>query len=268
MCHLIPLVNRGVRQSKCAKFSTISTVANFLIPNEKQLSFPRMTTKALNTQIMKHSRTKKPFTHQKYLQNHQCFQYRQHHQYHQCHQCNQYQRYNNKNFSSSSLNAAKLLSPNRIRHFTYKFPVATSDGDQPPSLLERFKLLTKRYGVSAIVVYSIISTADLALTIFLIQSGGAKRVRQIEEWCTRMFGGWITFRRRKEKDDKSTANNNNRDNQENNQVSERSTPWASILVIAYGIHKILLPLRLGLTAALTPPIVKKLRKMGWNIGKH
>ncbi|CAH1759249.1 9972_t:CDS:2 [Entrophospora sp. SA101] len=88
----------------------------------------------------------------------------------------------------------------------------------------KFKELTKRYGTSALAVYFIISTIDLGTTFILIQSGGAERVKRIEDWCIENFG-------------------------------------------AYGIHKLLLPLRLGLTAAITPSVVKKLRNMGWNIGK-
>nr|CAG8495430.1 10970_t:CDS:2 [Entrophospora candida] len=89
----------------------------------------------------------------------------------------------------------------------------------------KFKELTKQYGTSALAVYFIISTIDLGATFILIQSGGAERVKKIENWCIENF------------------------------------------VIAYGIHKLLLPLRLGLTVAITPSVVKKLRNMGWNIGK-
>nr|CAG8461314.1 2174_t:CDS:2 [Entrophospora candida] len=95
----------------------------------------------------------------------------------------------------------------------------------------KFKELTKRYGTSALAVYFIISTIDLGTTFILIQSGGAERVVS-------------------------------------NTSSRPTMPsWTSTLVIAYGIHKLLLPLRLGLTAAITPSVVKKLRNMGWNLGK-
>ena len=39
------------------------------------------------------------------------------------------------------------------------------------------------------------------------------------------------------------------------------------LALAYAIHKSFIFLRVPLTAALTPKIVKKLRSWGWNIGK-
>ncbi|CAG8505770.1 4429_t:CDS:2 [Diversispora eburnea] len=140
----------------------------------------------------------------------------------------------------------------------------TSNEDQPKnsSMMNRFKLLIKKYGVSAVVVYSVISTLDLGLTIILIQSGGNIIIDNIK-----------IVEKRKEPENNSSGNIleiiKEKPENNNNKVTERSSPsWASILVISYGIHKLLLPLRIGLTAALTPPIVKKLRKMGWNIGKH
>jgi hypothetical protein len=50
-------------------------------------------------------------------------------------------------------------------------------------------------------------------------------------------------------------------------VNRQHPSWASTLVIAYGIHKLLLPLRIGVTAAVTPTVVRRLRSMGWNIGR-
>ncbi len=39
------------------------------------------------------------------------------------------------------------------------------------------------------------------------------------------------------------------------------------MALAYAIHKSFIFLRVPLTAAVTPKIVKKLRSWGWNIGK-
>ncbi|KAH7009214.1 uncharacterized protein B0I36DRAFT_257951, partial [Microdochium trichocladiopsis] len=40
------------------------------------------------------------------------------------------------------------------------------------------------------------------------------------------------------------------------------------LALAYAIHKSFIFLRVPLTAAVTPKVVKKLRSWGWNIGKR
>ncbi|CAG8683396.1 7926_t:CDS:1, partial [Racocetra persica] len=57
------------------------------------------------------------------------------------------------------------------------------------SMTARLKLLTRQYGASAIAVYFIISSVDFGLTFILIQSGGAERVKMIEDWFTKTFGG-------------------------------------------------------------------------------
>ncbi|CAG8750737.1 19670_t:CDS:1, partial [Dentiscutata erythropus] len=123
------------------------------------------------------------------------------------------------------------------------------------SMTARLKQLTRQYGASAIAVYFIISTIDLGLTFILIHSGGVERVKMIEEWFTENFGGWIVLKKKIQHD------------QPKNNVTWHFPPWTGTFVIAYGIHKVLFPFRLGLTAALTPPLVRKLRKMGWNIGR-
>ncbi|CAG8529491.1 13386_t:CDS:1, partial [Cetraspora pellucida] len=144
------------------------------------------------------------------------------------------------------------------------------------TMTARLKLLTRQYGASAISVYFIISTIDLGLTFILIQSGGSERVKMIENWFTETFGAWIVLKKkkfqRKEDDSKTTViKENSREEYIHDQPKDNGTrhspSWASTFVIAYGIHKILFPLRLGLTAAITPPLVRKLRKMGWNIGR-
>ncbi|RIA79276.1 hypothetical protein C1645_794622 [Glomus cerebriforme] len=142
------------------------------------------------------------------------------------------------------------------------------------SMTEKFKILTKKYGVSAIVVYLIISALDLGLTFILIQIGGADRVKKVEDWFTETFGNLIVLQK------KGSTNIPKSENTEsdadkyivvngNGNRSSKTPSWASTLVIAYGIHKLLVPFRLGLTAAITPAIVRKLKRMGWNIGgKH
>lgn len=40
------------------------------------------------------------------------------------------------------------------------------------------------------------------------------------------------------------------------------------LALAYAIHKTFIFVRVPLTAAITPKVVKKLRSWGWDIGKR
>ncbi len=52
------------------------------------------------------------------------------------------------------------------------------------------------------------------------------------------------------------------------QAADRSNAslWTQ-LVLAYAIHKSFIFIRVPLTAAVTPKVVKTLRGWGWNIGK-
>ena len=164
----------------------------------------------------------------------------------------------------------------------------TTNIEEGRSLTEKFKILTKKYGISAIAVYLVISVVDLGLTLILIQIGGADRVKKIEDWFANTFGDWIILRKNPPKKEENNQQDivikistppTKTDNTEsdigefvlvNGDNKSKNTPsWASTLVIAYGIHKLLVPLRLGLTVAITPALARKLKRMGWNIGgKH
>ncbi|RIB17464.1 hypothetical protein C2G38_2088214 [Gigaspora rosea] len=156
----------------------------------------------------------------------------------------------------------KKVSPNSnsliYSHKSLNMSTSVNENKQQEhlSMTARLKQLTRQYGASAIAVYFLISTIDLGLTFVLIHSGGAERVKMVEEWIIETFGGSIVLKKKKILQDQHKDNG-----------TRHFPPWAGTFVIAYGIHKILFPLRLGLTAAVTPPLVKKLRKMGWNIGR-
>ncbi|CAG8501574.1 8692_t:CDS:1 [Ambispora gerdemannii] len=189
-----------------------------------------------------------------------------------------------KNLSASSRDC--ILHVRRYPHSkTPSTSTRIENAGESLSMFSRLKLLTRRYGASAVVIYLAISAMDLAATFILLQSGGGERVKKIEDWITETFG--INTIYRQNRDDNKDRNLNTTimiSSQENNTTlsmitnddggnsgsdSTKQTPsLMSTLVIAYGIHKILLPLRLGVTAAMTPPLVRKLRSMGWDIGRQ
>jgi N-terminal acetyltransferase 2 len=176
------------------------------------------------------------------------------------------------------------------KNFSSKTTSEVTSMNEGRSMTEKFKILTKKYGVSAVAVYLTVSALDLGLTFILIQIGGADRVKKVEDWFTKNFGDWIVIRKSSPKKEENSQqdiiiqiNTPIPDNTTsktdavkdieivngNGNRSSKTPSWASTLVIAYGIHKLLVPFRLGLTAAITPAIVRKLKRMGWNIGgKH
>lgn len=137
------------------------------------------------------------------------------------------------------------------------------------------KALVKEYGYSALGVYLFLSMLDLPLCYMLVHSLGKERIEVYENKLKQTFGFGKT-------DDEL------RSMQEINKIEEATheagrgaesgsaesligSPfgWFSWteFVLAYGIHKSLfIFVRVPLTAALTPSIVKMLRGWGFKIG--
>lgn len=146
----------------------------------------------------------------------------------------------------------------------------------------KLKDLTRKYGWATVVVYFIISAVDFGLCFFLINLVGAEHVRKGQDYVldALVYGttkredvlaqagepkgyGLLGFL-------KNWRQKHKLEDVENEVDSKRagtSSLWATA-VLAYGIHKtLLLPVRLGLTAAATPAIVKYLQRFGLNIAR-
>lgn len=128
------------------------------------------------------------------------------------------------------------------------------------------KALMKEYGYSALGVYLFLSMLDLPICYFTVHSMGKEKIELYENKVKQYFGFG-----------KSDAELERM--QEINKIEEESEPkqpepegmfsWFSWteFVIAYGIHKsVFIFVRVPLTAALTPSIVKMLRGWGFKIG--
>lgn len=140
-----------------------------------------------------------------------------------------------------------------------------------PSVSNRLRSLIRTQGWSALAIYLILSLADFSLTFLLIYAVGAERVREAEDWTLEALGwrrkdgemgsvrraveGWNPRKHEKEKE---------RDVVARVEEGEQSGygAIATTAVLAYAIHKtLLLPVRLGMTIAITPRIVRALQ--GW-----
>jgi hypothetical protein len=135
----------------------------------------------------------------------------------------------------------------------------------------KLKELTRKYGWATVVVYFLFSAVDFGACFFLINLVGAEHVRKGQDYVLDalvygttkredvlsqahehsghgVLGFLKTWRQKHQLEDA--------ENESNNRKSGSSSLWATA-VLAYGIHKtLLLPVRLGLTAAATPAIVK------------
>ncbi|OBZ68132.1 hypothetical protein A0H81_11907 [Grifola frondosa] len=143
-------------------------------------------------------------------------------------------------------------------------PSPGSSGDPgydslPPdaSLSQRLKHLIKSYGWYALGVYFIISTLDFTIAFAAINIIGADHVSRVAADVKEYFAAFLHSKPPepgREEMDSVTAHTS---------ASSNEGLYA-MLVLAYTIHKTLfLPVRVGLTAVVTPRLVGWLRSRGW-----
>ncbi|KAM0287511.1 hypothetical protein ACHAQH_000465 [Verticillium albo-atrum] len=154
------------------------------------------------------------------------------------------------------------------------------------SLSQRLKKLSKEYGWSAVGVYFALSVLDFPFCFLLVRVVGTDRIGQLEHWVMSHLKKvipdsvqtrWHEYRaalKGAEKEQLGTDVVSESVEMVGWGVAEaeqRNRAEASLgtqLALAYAIHKSFIFLRVPLTAAVTPKIVKKLRAWGWNIGKR
>lgn len=141
---------------------------------------------------------------------------------------------------------------------------STAPPKPPP---KGIKALMKEYGYSALGVYLFLSMLDLPVAYVLVHSLGKEEIERYENKAKQFFG----YGKLDEELEHIQQINQieERENGDAAAASELMFPWFSWteFAIAYGIHKSLfIFLRLPLTAAFTPGIVKLLRGWGFKIG--
>jgi len=127
----------------------------------------------------------------------------------------------------------------------------------PPNatVSQRLKHLVKSYGWYALGVYLVFSALDFTVAFVGIKLLGAEQVSQAAAYVKQVVFSFLY----------TTPPEPGRDETEGNGGQEGVY---AMLVLAYTVHKTLfLPVRVGLTAALTPRIVGWLRARGWVSGE-
>lgn len=150
--------------------------------------------------------------------------------------------------------------PARLTHSPPPSPTS-SDGGGPASLppdatlSQRLKHLIKSYGWYALGVYIILSVLDFSVAFGAVNILGAEHVSRVaaaaKEFCVGLVYSRPPEPGREEMD----------------RPHARTTGHEglfAVIAVAYTVHKTLfLPVRVGLTAALTPRLVGWLRQRGW-----
>jgi len=168
------------------------------------------------------------------------------------------------------------------RHFSTKnSPDLRSSEQEPQTLSARLKKLSREYGWSALGVYFLLTALDFPFCFAAVRLLGVERIGQWEHVVIGavkdVFRSVWPFGSPVEEGNGSNADIENSEQaeaydhgvteaQRRNESAEASI-WTQ-LAFAYAIHKSFIFIRVPLTAAITPKVVKTLRGWGWNIGKR
>ncbi|ORY83200.1 hypothetical protein BCR37DRAFT_341363, partial [Protomyces lactucae-debilis] len=132
------------------------------------------------------------------------------------------------------------------------------------------KELSRKYGRAAIVVYLGISLVDYAVAFGLVHALGTDRIGALEDKAFAVVRDWTGWAPKSSVTDVQDDEPGVVTEAVHKEVQKHGVKPASIwteAAIAYGIHKaIFIFVRVPITIAITPGIVKALVKRGWKVG--
>ncbi|ETN45303.1 uncharacterized protein HMPREF1541_09134 [Cyphellophora europaea CBS 101466] len=186
----------------------------------------------------------------------------------------------------------------QTRHFSFRRWNSTTAQSESLSLSQRLKKLSREYGWAALGVYLALTALDLPFCFLAVRMLGpdvvghyehliVTWVKDLVKWPVSATVGdeaeeeaeqavkqvakpveEVTGQEQRilEEDEAyEVADHGYKDAEKANSGAEASI-WTQ-LALAYAIHKTFIFVRVPITAAITPKIVKTLRSWGWNIGK-
>jgi len=158
-------------------------------------------------------------------------------------------------------------------------------GTGKPSLGQRMRTLSREYGWSALGVYLALSAVDFPLCYLLVRTVGTERIGAWEAAVVGAVGpvvpagvkgAWARGRagvrgtgeggEAVEMAGWGVGEAGEAERRET-EGGRREASLATQLALAYAIHKSFIFIRVPITAAITPRVVKVLRGWGWDIGK-
>lgn len=173
--------------------------------------------------------------------------------------------------STSPISLTRTSHPSNSRLFTHFSARLTSSSppkspldDRPTlppnaSLSQRLKHLIKSYGWYALGVYTILSVVDFGVAFAGVNLLGAEQVSRITTSIREYVTGLVYTRPAEPGKEEVETTSGRGGSQEG---------LYAMIVLAYTIHKTLfVPVRVGLTAALTPKLVGWLGRRGWAGGE-
>ncbi|KAL1872171.1 DUF1279 superfamily [Paecilomyces lecythidis] len=154
--------------------------------------------------------------------------------------------------------------------------------EEPHSLSQRLKKLSREYGWSALGVYLLLSALDFPFCFAAVRLLGVDRIGHWEHVILETVKSTVKSvspfgagEKKEQEDAEAAAVKEATDatidhgvtEAEKRNAEEGASIWTQ-LALAYAIHKSFIFLRVPLTAAVTPKVVKTLRRWGWDIGKR
>ena len=137
------------------------------------------------------------------------------------------------------------------------------------------KELMKEYGYSALGIYLALTALDLPLCYLLVHSMGKDDIEYYENLAKQQFGYGMSneeltkkqeiLRIQEMENDKNVPHSNEQEEMGFFSYVISQFSWTEF-AIAYGIHKSLIFIRVPICAAITPGVVKFLRRWGFKIG--
>lgn len=151
--------------------------------------------------------------------------------------------------SAFALPAQKRL----FQNFTARLAQTKSLPSLPKdaSISNKLKHLIKVYGWYALGVHLVISALDFGFTFTAIYLLGAEQVSALAASVKTSLYGFFNSKPPGPDEEIETASDSG------------SEGLYAMLAVAFTIHKLILPLRFGLTVSITPPLVNFLRLRGW-----
>lgn len=171
------------------------------------------------------------------------------------------------------LRPVRLMTKNVIsRHWSQQIRLqSTQPATKKPGGISA---LVKEYGFSALGIYLGLSAIDLPFFYILVHSAGREKIEYYENQVKQVFGFGVSDEELKKRQEINKIDSDV-ENSENNHVSNENQSTLSYIlsqlsltefVLAYGIHKSFIFIRLPIAASITPPVVKTLRRWGFKLG--
>ncbi|KIW05094.1 uncharacterized protein PV09_03651 [Verruconis gallopava] len=172
--------------------------------------------------------------------------------------------------------SSNMPSPNPTPHLGSPEPA--------PSVSQRLKQLSREYGWAAVGWYFALSALDFPFCFLAVRALGTERIGQWEHavidsikaiigipfpGLMKDTGGAskdVEEQNEAEKREGHVVSGSHSSSTEDLEADSKATIWTQ-LALAYAIHKSFIFIRVPLTAATLPKVVKVLRSWGWNIGK-